>query len=70
MKKEEIRSHILRLMTVEIDQWLEGQEKISDGYEYEEKFLKVAQKLNNILLTQSMGKMPGSRNEKKRFIPV
>ena len=70
MKKEEIKQNILRLMSQEVDQWLEIQDKIEDGYEYEEKFLQAARKMNRILLTRSMGKIPGSRNQKKRFIPV
>lgn len=70
MKKEEIKQNILRLMSQEVDHWLDIQNKIEDGYEYEEKFLEASRKMNAILLTRSMGKLPGSRNKKKRFIPV
>ena len=70
MKKEEIKQNILRLMSQEVDQWLEIQDKIEDGYEYEEKFLEASRKMSALLLTRSMGKIPGSRNQKKKFIPV
>ena len=64
-----VKAEILSALSFEIDNWLEKQSSITDGYEYESQFMKVAQKLNKIVLEKSMGKLPGSRN-KKNFIPV
>ena len=64
-----VKAEILSALSCEIDNWLEKQSGITDGYEYESEFMKVAQKLNKIVLEKSMGKLPGSRN-KKNFTPV
>ena len=64
-----LKAEILSALSSEIDNWLEKQSTISDGYEYETQFMKVAQKVNTILLEKSLGKLPGSRN-KKNFTPV
>ena len=64
-----LKAEILSALSSEVDIWLEKQSTISDGYEYETQFMKVAQKVNTILLEKSMGKLPVSRN-KKNFTPV
>ena len=69
MNKLEIKSAILASMSAELDEWLDKQENIGSGYEYETEFMKVAQKVNKIILEKSLGKLPGSRN-KKNSIPV
>ena len=69
MEKEQIKKTMLQLISEEIDQWLETQDTIKEGHEYEEKFIAVSRKVNQILLTQSMGKLPKNRN-KKNFRPV
>ena len=64
MEKEEIKQEILSLIGKELDQWLDVQSTIKDGYEYEEKFMGVAQKISKILLSQSVGELPKNRNKK------
>lgn len=64
-----LKAEIFSALSSEIDIWLEKQSTISDGYEYETQFMKVAHKVNTILLEKSMGNLPGSRN-KKNFTPV
>ena len=64
MEKEEIKNNMLKLVSQELDSWLDVQEKITDGYEYEERFMVSAQKISRILLSQSIGSLPKSRNKK------
>jgi hypothetical protein len=70
MEKEQIKQEILSLISKEIDQWLETQATIKDGYEYEEKFMSISQKVSKILLSQSVGMLPKNRNNKKNSRPV
>lgn len=65
MENSQIKQEILSAMSQELDGWLEEQSKITDGYEYESKYMLFAQRMNNIVLQKSMGKVPGSRNKKK-----
>jgi hypothetical protein len=69
MDKAAIKTAILQSLSEEIDIWLDKQEKITDGYEYEDQFMATAQRVNKILLSKSTGKLPGSRN-KKNSSPV
>lgn len=46
-------------------EWRTCQEGQKDGYEYEQSFSEMWQKLGNALLQESIGELPGSRNEKK-----
>ena len=69
MDKAAIKAAILQSLSEELDTWLDKQEKITDGYEYESQFMSTAQKVNQIILSGSAGKIPGSRN-KKNSIPV
>jgi|WetSurMetagenome_2_1015567.scaffolds.fasta_scaffold458721_1 hypothetical protein len=65
MEKDQIKKEILSLIENEIDQWLDTQVTITDGHEYEEKFIGVAQKVSKIILSQSVGDLPKNRNKKK-----
>ncbi len=69
MQKEQIKAEILSALSAEIDTWLETQSNITDGYEYESRYMLFSRKVNRIVLQKSMGTLPGSRN-KKNFIPV
>ena len=69
MDKAAIKAAILQSLSEEVDIWLDKQEKITDGYEYEDQFMATAQRVNKILLSKSLGKLPGSRN-KKNFTPA
>ena len=69
IEKARIKNNIMELVSQEVEQWLEAEGKIQDGYDYESKFMDVAQRVNKILLSQSRGTVPQSRN-KKNFKPV
>jgi hypothetical protein len=64
MNKAAIKAAILECVSVELDQWLDKQEHIGSGYEYESEFMKVAQRVNKLMLEKSQGQLPGSRNKK------
>ena len=64
MNKEYIKQEILSQIEVEINQWLETSSSIKDGYDYEDKFMLVSQKINKIILTKSLGEPPKDRNKK------
>ena len=70
MNKAELKAAILESVSAELDQWLDKQEKIRSGYEYESEFMKVAQKVSKLLLEKSQGQLPGSRNKKNDSTPV
>jgi hypothetical protein len=70
MNKAAIKAAILETMSAELDQWLDKQENIRSGYEYESEFMKVAQKVNKLMLEKSQGQLPGSRNKKNNSTPV
>ena len=64
MKKEEIKKAMLGKISEELDIWFDRQEQITDGYEYEEKAMASAQNISKILVSQSRGELPKSRNKK------
>lgn len=64
MEKEEIKKAMLGKISEELDMWFDRQEKITDGYEYEEKAIASAQNISRILISQSRGELPKSRNKK------
>lgn len=70
MNKSELKAAILESVSAELDQWLDKQDKISSGYEYETEFMKVAHSVNKLILEKSMGQLPGSRNKKNNSTPV
>jgi hypothetical protein len=69
MDKSAIKSVILSAISEELDLWLDKESSISDGYEYEDEFMKTARKINHILLSKSLGEVSPNRN-KKNFTPV
>ena len=70
MNKSELKAAILEAVSAELDQWLDKQENIRSGYEYESEFMKVAQKVNKLMLEKSQGHLPGSRNKKNDSTPA
>ena len=64
-EKEMLKQAILQSVGEEIDKWLDKQQAITSGYEYESELLKTTRTVNKIILERSVGKLPGSRNEKK-----
>ena len=63
------KQQIVELISLEVDEWLSIEGSIKDGYEYEEKMIEVARKVNRIILEKSMGAVSSNRN-KKNFTPV
>ena len=53
----------------ELDLWLSKEFSITDGYEYENEFLKTARKVNQVMFSKSLGEVSCNRN-KKNSIPV
>ena len=71
MEKAVIKEAILKSLSEEIDLWLDKQQAITSGYEYETEFMKVAQKINRIVLEKSLATpVGGSRNHKKKSSPA
>lgn len=65
-----IKAAILQGLSEEIDKWLDQEQNITSGYEYETAFIKVVRNMNKIVLEKSLGKLPGSRNSKKKSTPA
>jgi hypothetical protein len=67
MEKAAIKEAIMKSLSEEIDLWLDKEQNITSGYEYESEFMKVARKVNKILLEKSLDTpVGGSRNHKKK----
>lgn len=64
-EKESLKQAILQSVGEEIDKWLDKQQALTTGYDYETELLKTTRTVNKIILEKSVGKLPGSRNEKK-----
>ena len=64
MENEKIKAHILGMMTEELDQWFKIKDQITDGMEYEEKIIGIAQRLGKMLISEGTGALPKSRNKK------
>ncbi len=64
MDKRAIKTAILSAISEELDLWLEKEDAIDDGYEYESEFIKAAQKINRIILSKSLDTTPVNRNKK------
>lgn len=48
-----------------IAQWKESQQGQTSGYEYERSFVEMWQQMGTKTLQNTVGKIPGSRNQKK-----
>ena len=69
MERAEIKAAIMASISGEIDQWLDKQDAITSGYEYETPLMRTGQQINKLLMEYSTGKVAGSRN-KKNSTPV
>jgi hypothetical protein len=69
MQQTNMKADMLDLIEKEIDEWINVEGSIKDGYTYETKMIEVARKVNHIIASKSMGVVSGNRN-KKNFIPV
>ena len=65
MDKSALKSIMLSAISEELDLWLDKNSTITDGYEYENEFIKTAHKINHILLSKSLGEVSCNRNKKK-----
>ena len=61
MEKEKLTQAILSAISSEVGQWPEESQQIKDGY----GLLLRMRNIGKILMEQSIGKTPKSRNEKK-----
>ena len=61
---------MLSAISEELDLWLDRENIIADGYEYESEFMQVSRNINRILLSKSLGDVSSNRNKKKNSIPV
>ena len=62
MKK---REELYEQLRQELEAWEASQRDQKDGYEYERSFVELWRKLGQEVLQSSLGRIPGSRNEKK-----
>ncbi len=67
MEKEQLKQAMLIAIAHEVEQWAEENQQIKDGYEWEDRFLIRMRTIGKILMEQSVGKVPKSRNQKKNF---
>ena len=65
MEKSALKSIMLSAISEELDLWLDKNNTITDGYEYENEFIKTVHKINHILLSKSLGDISCNRNKKK-----
>ena len=65
MEKGELKAAMLSAITQEVEKWAEESQTIKDGYEYEDTLLLRMRNIGKILMEQSIGKIPKSRNQKK-----
>ena len=70
MEKAALKEAIMQRLSEEIDVWLDKQQTITSGYDYETEFMKVAQRVNRILLEKSLSEQKGRRNTKKKSTPA
>ena len=65
MEKERLKHAMLSAISSEVEQWAEESQQIKDGYEFEDCLLLRMRNIGKILMEQSIGKVPKSRNQKK-----
>ena len=70
MQRAAMKEAIMQRLSEEIDVWLEKQQNITSGYDYETEFMKVARNINKVILEKSLGEQPTSRNAKKKITPA
>lgn len=56
---------IATMVKKEVSAWFASQQGETDGYEYERTFVECWRSVGQKVFQQSMGKIPGSKNEKK-----
>ena len=56
---------ISELVKKEVSAWFASQQGQTDGYEYEKTFVECWRSVGKKVLQESLGRLPGSKNEKK-----
>jgi hypothetical protein len=62
---EKKQQSIMEELEQAINHWKESQQGQTSGYEYERSFVEMWQKMGSKMFQNALGKLPGSRNEKK-----
>ena len=55
---------MLSAISDELDLWLDKEGTIRDGYDYETEFMNMSRKVNQILMSKSLGTVTTNRNKK------
>jgi hypothetical protein len=61
---------ISAMVTKEVTAWFASQQGQTDGYQYEKTFVECWHSVGKKVLQESLGHLPGSKNEKKNFKAV
>lgn len=56
---------ISEMVKTEVAKWFASQQEQTNGYEYEKTFVECWQSVGQKVFQESLGKIPGSKNEKK-----
>ena len=70
METKKIVDSILEAVREDVTQFVESQDEYTSAIEYEERLLQIGRMFTLGLLTKSAGKVPKSRNSKKKYKPV
>lgn len=70
METKQVVESILETVRKEVTNFVETECQITSSIEYEEKVLEICRQFGRGLIEQSMGKMPKSRNSKKKYKQV
>ena len=60
---------MIAIVTKHYEQWEQNPTRMNNGYDYESTFASMAQAMEKEMLEASLGKMPVSRNDKKKPSP-
>jgi hypothetical protein len=59
---------ILAIVTKHYGQWENNPTRMESGYDYESTFASMTQEMEKEMLEVSLGKLPISRNDKKKLL--
>ncbi len=65
--KELDLNSILKNSKAEIQTFFNNKDQIADAYEFERQIVDLSRKMTLELLQQAVGKVPRSKNQKKKF---
>lgn len=66
MEKQARIDSILRMIESQLHTYIDEQEKTTDPIEYEDRLLELGNQVMKDVLRESCGKIPASRNGKKK----